>query len=799
MIDSVGEIHGHHILDLIAFLNDPDASQAGGPAGNPAPSFREILPEVGIIRAAAQVQNSLVSILETFDGLQQGRPRDKVRAGFEARFEAFRNAVGALDAVSLDEWDARVVEQLLLAGDQFASSFGELLERDGKRESLERELDRNRLEILGVFDAITGRLEDRSASLRQGAALFKGITLISGMILLLWFILDGTRIIKEIERTVTETRRIQEDLGYTITGDRGSFEEFQVVYQALNSMAATINTHVAELELSRDRLERRVLERTRDLVKSNQELRDQIREREKAEKELLGSRERLSLALDISGGVVWEWNQATGVFTVDAGLAETFGLGPGSFDLEALASIHDPSQISRIRRQSAALITGRIPLYTNDHRMRRTDGQWRIFRVHGKVFRRDAAGRTEALLGTAIDITDQRQMEERSRSLEKRLQQSQKMEAIGTLAGGIAHDFNNILGGILGYAQLARRAVREDQRAAAHLDQILAASNRARDLIQQILTFSRKTPAEKETCSLSTIVTEAMKLLRASIPAHIEIRTRIEPDRDAILANATQMHQVVMNLCTNAYQAMGQDGGVLEVSLSPGEVSGEDRGRDADPRIPPRHVKLTVADNGCGMDADTLTRIFDPYFTTKKSGEGIGMGLATVHGIVRDHGGHIAVRSLPGQGTVFEVFLPRTDQAAVHSSLTPGDLPFGTENILVVDDEPILTNVIKASLEDLGYQVTGVTDSVEALDLFRNDPEFFSLVILDYIMPRMKGDQLAREILAIRKNLPVFLCTGLRNPLTDEEIAATGIREIIPKPVDINVMALKVRQVLNRG
>ncbi|MFH1155961.1 MAG: ATP-binding protein [Pseudomonadota bacterium] len=800
LVDSVSYIHEHHIAYLKNFLTAPGPEKTGDRSPGLFRPSRDIAPEAEIIRVAVQVQNSLVNILKSFNDLQIQGPRNEIRTGFESRFEVFRTAVTAFDDFSLDAQDGILVEELLLQGKNFNTSFNELLEVDRQRGARQQQLDLNRSEILGTFNAVARTLEKKNHDLRHRTNLFKSFILLAGMLLLMWIIIDGTRIINEIRRTVDETQRLREDLSYTITMDKSSFWEFQVVHQAMNSMAGTINAHVAELERSRDRLEKRVVDRTQDLVKTNQELQNEISERLRAEKELLSSRERLSLALDVSGGLVWEWNQKTGVLHLDDAVVSALGFSPerGPIGIRDLEAIHDPGQFNQIRRQSAALIKGKIPLYTNEHRLLDLDGDWRIFRVYGKVFKRDAEGRTESLLGTAIDITDQKHMEEKSRTLEKRLQQSQKMEAIGTLAGGIAHDFNNILGGILGYTQLAKRAVPEGDKASSYLDQILSASNRAKDLIQQILTFSRKSNSEKEICSLEHVVTEAMKLLRASIPANIEIRQNIEPGQDSILANPTQMHQVVMNLCTNAYQAMEKDGGILEVSLASGR-KGNAEGDDTDLRIPSRHMKLTVADTGCGMDADTMTRIFDPYFTTKKSGEGIGMGLATVHGIIKEHGGHITVDSIPGRGATFTVFIPSMEKTMQPSPLTADELPFGTETILVVDDEPILTNVIKASLEDLGYSVVSVTDSREALVLFKEKPGDFAIAIVDYIMPGMKGDQLAREILAVRRDLPVILCTGLRNPLTDEEIAGIGIREIIPKPVDINVMALKVRQILNQG
>jgi len=383
------------------------------------------------------------------------------------------------------------------------------------------------------------------------------------------------------------------------------------------------------------------------------------------------------------------------------------------------------------------------------------------------------------------------------KQLEEQLRQAQKMEALGTLAGGIAHDFNNILAAIIGYAEMAKRSLPQEAGSAeADIQQVLRAGLRARDLVKQILAFSRKSGEERSPISPKPLVKEALKFLRASIPTSIEIREDIDADCGAILANPTSIHQIVVNLCTNAFHAMEAAGGALtivvkNVELGEGELVGEED------LLPGQYVLFSVRDTGPGMTPEILARIFDPYFTTKEVGKGSGMGLAVVHGIVKSYGGMVKVESTLGSGTVFRVYLPRIDKGAdAAESVLEWALPSGQERILFVDDETSIAEMGKAMLSGLGYRVTARTNPQEALDDFRSHPGDFDLLITDQTMPRMSGMQLAQEARKIRPDLPVILCTGYSAAISEESAAEHGIRHFLMKPLTMRVLSDTVRKAL---
>jgi PAS domain S-box-containing protein len=401
------------------------------------------------------------------------------------------------------------------------------------------------------------------------------------------------------------------------------------------------------------------------------------------------------------------------------------------------------------------------------------------------------------LLGIAKNVTAQKKAEEERGRLLTQLQQAQKMEAIGTLAGGIAHDFNNILSAIIGYGDLIDMyADREDSNIRSSLAELLKACNRAKDLVQQILTFSRQTEQIKVPLDIAPVVKEVLKLLRSSLPTTIEIRHALKPDLYHVLADPTQIHQILMNLCANAGHAMQPQGGILKVQLSNVEI---DAGfSERHPNISPGpHLKLTVSDTGHGLADNLMERIFDPYFTTKGKGEGTGLGLAVVHGIVKSHGGEITVKSETGEGTTFRVYLPVIKRKAKpeHVNYTP--IPEGDERILFVDDEKILVNIGKLMLERLGYKVTISTSSTEALNTFSFTPDEFDLVITDMTMPNMTGDRLARKLIEIRPDIPIILCTGFSELITRERAVDIGIRDFLMKPLSVKSLAKTVRKVLD--
>jgi len=390
--------------------------------------------------------------------------------------------------------------------------------------------------------------------------------------------------------------------------------------------------------------------------------------------------------------------------------------------------------------------------------------------------------------GVLTDISEEKQ-------LQSQLQQSQKMEAIGTLAGGIAHDFNNILMAIIGYCDLAESKLAEDSEAIDNLNQARNAGNRARRLIQQILAFSRMGEQERIALSLTPLIKEALKFLRSTLPTSIEIRDYIEADPGIIEADATQINQIMINLCTNAGHAMREEGGTLHVKLIRVEVDRQTALEHHELHTGP-HVRLTVTDTGCGMDSETLEHVFDPYFTTKEKGEGTGLGLSVVHGIVNSHGSTITVESEPGKGTTFHVYFPVIEKEEKAQKEDEGPLPTGNERILFVDDEQMILDIGKELLGKLGYDVVAEKSSVEALELFRADPDQFDLVITDMTMPKMTGDKLAGELMKVRPDIPIILCTGFSPKISEEQAKEIGIKAFAMKPLVRRDMANIVRKAL---
>jgi PAS domain S-box-containing protein len=401
---------------------------------------------------------------------------------------------------------------------------------------------------------------------------------------------------------------------------------------------------------------------------------------------------------------------------------------------------------------------------------------------------RDASGAVTNYISIHRDVT----VEAR---LERELRQAQKMESLGTLAGGIAHDFNNILAAISGYTELAMARV-EDSVARRHLDQVLAAGSRAAEMVKRILAFSRRGDSERKPVAMVPLVEEVLMFLRSLLPSTIEIKPQISINSNGgmVFANPTQIHQVLMNLCTNAAHAMNPTGGTLSVKLS--ETADAPLASGGAPPGAGRYLCLTVSDTGHGMDAETLEKIFDPYFTTKAPGEGTGLGLSVVQGIVKSHGGAVTVASQTGEGTTFCVFLPEIANVAASETGTTEAIPRGGERILFVDDEEALVDLGKSMLEALGYHVTAKTVSLEALKAFGAQPNEFDAVITDMTMPFLTGKDLAVKIIAIRPDIPVVLCTGFSDLIDEARAAEAGIRGFVMKPYNISTLAQAIRKAL---
>ncbi len=395
------------------------------------------------------------------------------------------------------------------------------------------------------------------------------------------------------------------------------------------------------------------------------------------------------------------------------------------------------------------------------------------------------------------EISERKIAEEQRQKLETQLQQAQKMEAIGTLAGGIAHDFNNILGAIIGYAEMIHEDCPANSSFFHDIDQVLQAANRAKELVKQILAFSRQAKSIKFPVQPATIVKEAIKLLRSSIPSTIAIEQDIDPEAGVVLADPTQIHQILMNLCTNAFHAMEMEGGTLTISLHKKSLSQDDL--SSEPNMQPGNfLQLSIKDTGIGIAPEIREKIFDPYFTTKEVGKGTGMGLSMVHGIVQSYGGFISCDSVLGKGTVFKITLPAIEENALEENESTEPVPHGKERILLIDDEEILLEMGKIMLERLGYHVTARWNGIEALATFQDKQDQFDIVITDQTMPGMTGVDLSRRILQLRPNMPIILCTGYSSLISEEKARSMGIKGFAMKPLARKNVARLIRKILDR-
>ena len=506
-----------------------------------------------------------------------------------------------------------------------------------------------------------------------------------------------------------------------------------------------------------------------------------------------------------------------------------YGLDPTgpspTYDVMLAKSIHPDDADLLHQTFTAALQSGSV--YELEHRIIHTDGsvRWVYDRAQPHF---DQDGKLARYVGATLDITEHKRLEEElskrqvelelrvqertaeltqaydklmeetkeRAKLEEQLRQSQKMEAIGTLAGGIAHDFNNILAAIIGFTEMVEEDLPPESQSRPRIGRVLKAASRGKDLVRQILAFSRKTELERKPLSLSSVIHETFQLLRASLPTTIEMNLGAKATRDTILATPAEVQQIIMNLATNAFFAMRDKGGVLSISTTDIDFEPDSPVLDADVE-PGEYVQLVVADTGHGMEHHVMQRVFEPFFTTKGVGEGTGMGLAVVYGIVKSLNGTIAVESESGKGSTFRICLPVARADENQESVVVKTTPRGTEHILIIDDEELLVEWGQAALERLGYSVTALTDSMEALKLFSVDPSRFDLVITDQTMPNLTGLHLARKLMAIRTNIPIILCTGHSDSVSPEKAKDAGIKDFLMKPLGKQQLAEAIRKVLN--
>ncbi|MCK5056087.1 MAG: PAS domain S-box protein [Candidatus Aminicenantes bacterium] len=595
--------------------------------------------------------------------------------------------------------------------------------------------------------------------------------------------------------TFTHLTRDRRQLIVEVMTEEIYFDGAPAWMRVIHDMTERI-TMEEELRSYRHRLEEMLDEKTAQVLIANKKLREEIRERKKAELAILESEKKFRNMIEKSldgvilineEGTIIEWNEGQEHIY---GTTRAMVIGKKIWDVQFQ---YEPKQKRVLDNYNKTKIlwenffeTGANP-FRNNLQVSKIERANADLRDIQQLYFTIETDKGTMMACTTRDITAQL-------ALENQLFQVQKMEALGSLAGGIAHDFNNVLGAIMGYTELAIRKTAEDSPVMKYLLQVDTASKRASDLVKQILTFSRKTKKEKEPLQVSVIVKEVIKLLRSSLPAAVEVVTRAETDKTFVLADPTQIHQLMMNLCTNAGHAMRDKGGTLEVRLTEEMV---EAGAYKELKPGP-HLRLSVSDTGYGIKPELLDKIFEPFFTTKKPGEGTGMGLAVVHGIVKSHNGNISVYSEAGEGTTFSILFPTIVNVIHKKDKGGGVIPGGSEHILLVEDDVTLMEAEKTLLAELGYEVTALTSSIEALELFRKVPDKFNIVITDFVMPKLTGIQLTREIHSLRPDIPVIICTGYSDVITRHKADSMGVDDVIMKPIDLSRVAKSIRKLIDK-
>ncbi len=794
LIDSVKYIHAHHMAHLENLLHRGAIQQDYDVGESFERSPVKGAPELLVLKSALAIYTWLLAIADSFQQVQLDGDIREVRLEFTKRFQSFMEKVNRFESYSLDAQDGILVEELLIQGRRFERAFGALLGLKEKQAGLYQRLDQNRRRLLAVLEHISQGIQEKNRRLKNNITLLQiGILLLTPF-LILRIIRYGRATLKGLERTLDETRRIRQDLSYRIPRDAGVSREFGGIFETLNAMAEQLEEKIAELQRARDGLEEEVNRRTLELAEMVAELEREVAERKQAESALEKSREKYrQIFVNVSD--IWFHHDLNGVF-IETNLS--FKPEWGYCQSEVIgANLRDfipdtdhagvAAYLERVAREKKAEGVFRC--------LTKAGQEKRYLEYRSELFE-DENGDL-AVRGSARDITERRIGEKERKRLESQIQQAEKMQAIGTLAGGIAHDFNNILSPILGYSELALGKVEPDSPLYRYLEQIRRAGERASDLVGQILTFSRKRERERVPLLIQPLIKEALKLLRASLPTTIEMQNQLPKQCGPVLADPTQIHQIVMNLCTNAYHAMKDNGGLLEVLLEEVELPDEKVAADI-ARLSGKYACLTVRDSGVGMTPDLMRRIFNPYFTTKPPGQGTGLGLSVVRDIVESYGGKMGVESAPGQGSRFSVFLPCIEaRPREKRELEDQPLEKGNESVLFVDDEVQVVHMARQMLEFLGYQVSAHTESQKALECFLSDPDRFDLVITDQTMPRMTGLELAEQVHERRPRIPVILCSGYIDRIR-EKIPSHQVQATLTKPFALGKLSRCLRQVLDQ-
>ncbi len=517
-----------------------------------------------------------------------------------------------------------------------------------------------------------------------------------------------------------------------------------------------------------------------------------IDKRKRVEEQLRENQAFLRLIIDTVPSPIFAKSRQ-GVFTlVNKAMAERYGCSPEDLVGRKGKDFNpDAGELARHHLEDIRVLDTGEPVFIPQKTITNSRGEKRWYSntklpLPGK----------DQILGVAVDITDRIEAEEERSRLEANIRNSQKMQALGTLAGGIAHDFNNMIYAILGFSRLAMKQAEPGSKLASHLEQIQSAGLRSSQLVRQILAFSRQTDQETVPVRLTPLIEEIGRMMEAALPPDVTLRLTSTAKNDVTLGDSGRLHQVLLNLCANAAHAMRERGGFIDVFLRQIRMD-EKEAAGLEGVSAGSYLEIEVRDVGDGMDQATVDRIFEPFFTTKKPGEGTGMGLSVVHGIVRSHGGFIRVESESGRGSSFKVYLPERQDEEAGEMKRSGAMPRGNERILIVDNEPCVTRVIETVLSGLGYQATASNVPLEAAKMLFKNPRAFDLILVNRVMPGMSGEDFASEALALRKDLPVLLITGYAAPDAVDRALAMGIREVLIKPIQDERLALAVRRALD--
>jgi len=592
--------------------------------------------------------------------------------------------------------------------------------------------------------------------------------------------------VRLLEEEARERKRADQELQESTRRLELAYDQSIIYAQQLKEEITERKRAEKRLQETRDALEVEVQQRTAEISRANALLKREIAERRGAEEALRIEKDNLVNMLNAMEDGVYIINDQYDIEYVNPALMKEFG--PFQ-EKKCYEYFHSRAETCPWCQNQEAFAGKHVRWEWHSSKNQRT------YDVIDTPVKRSDGSR--AKLEILRDITERKQMEEEKERLEAELQRTYKMEALGTLAGGIAQEFYEVVGIIIGNTELGLYELAQERSAQRNLEEVLNACMRAEDVVAQIMTFSRRGEHKKGAVLVSSVLQETISLLRATLPATVEIREKIESPSGRIMADLTQIQQVLINLSVNAAWAMRKEGGILEISLSHVDLDREVS--DQYPHLAPGpYVKITVSDTGHGIEPGIKERIFDPYFTTKKPGEGTGMGLALVYGIVESHGGMITMESTAGTGSRFHIFLPKIERMGRPTTAPSNHISMDHERILFVDNDQAMVDMGKQMLKSLGYRVVAKTSSAEALEAFRAEPKGFDLVITDQIMPHMTGDMLAKELLHIRHDIPVILCAVRSEQITEERAKAIGIRGLVAKPTVTRVMAEAIRNVLDQ-